>query len=177
MLVVTALGVANLQGKEFLWVFPYGRTGKYALRSKKAGNLSSFLKNWTRQKPSFWMNMVMNLLDRTGSQLFRNHFGLLWAWRSIILNTNLEFSRWVNVLYDEQMTAATLDTSVTRRYTQVPATGWRNPASMTSTDPYRRVQPISYPLACNPGSRLREENPDLKNYGKCKVQHSVFLSW
>ena len=24
----------------------------------------------------------------------------------IILNTNLEFSRWVNVLYDEQMTAA-----------------------------------------------------------------------
>ena len=23
-----------------------------------------------------------------------------------ILNTNLEFSRWVNVLYDEQMTAA-----------------------------------------------------------------------
>ena len=24
----------------------------------------------------------------------------------VILNTNLEFSRWVNVLYDEQMTAA-----------------------------------------------------------------------
>ena len=26
--------------------------------------------------------------------------------KSVILNTNLEFSKWVNVLYDEQMTAA-----------------------------------------------------------------------
>lgn len=26
--------------------------------------------------------------------------------KSIILNTNLEFSRWVNILYDKQMTAA-----------------------------------------------------------------------
>ncbi|WP_438838065.1 ATP-binding protein [Caldanaerobacter subterraneus] len=29
--------------------------------------------------------------------------------RSIIITTNLEFSRWVNIFYDEQMTAAIID--------------------------------------------------------------------
>ncbi|MGI6752593.1 MAG: ATP-binding protein [Anaerovoracaceae bacterium] len=29
--------------------------------------------------------------------------------KSLIITTNIEFSRWVNVLYDEQMTGALLD--------------------------------------------------------------------
>lgn len=36
--------------------------------------------------------------DRTGSQLLEQ--------KSVILNTNLEFSQWVNVLYDQRMTTA-----------------------------------------------------------------------
>jgi len=44
--------------------------------------------------------------DRTGSQLLYDYLSEIHEKKSIILNTNLEFSRWVNILYDEQMTAA-----------------------------------------------------------------------
>ena len=44
--------------------------------------------------------------DRTGAQLLFDYLSEIYEQKSIILNTNLEFSRWVNVLYDEQMTAA-----------------------------------------------------------------------
>lgn len=46
--------------------------------------------------------------DRTGAQLFFDFLSEMHEKdnRAIILNTNLEFSQWVNVLYDEQMTRA-----------------------------------------------------------------------
>ena len=44
--------------------------------------------------------------DRTGSQLLFDYLSEIHEKKLVILNTNLEFSRWVNVLYDEQMTAA-----------------------------------------------------------------------
>jgi DNA replication protein DnaC len=44
--------------------------------------------------------------DRTGSQLLFDYLSGIHEQKPVILNTNLEFSRWVNVLYDEQMTAA-----------------------------------------------------------------------
>ena len=44
--------------------------------------------------------------NRTGAQLLFDYLSEIHEKKVIILNTNLEFSRWVNVLYDEQMTAA-----------------------------------------------------------------------
>lgn len=44
--------------------------------------------------------------NRTGSQLLFDYLSEIHEKKVVILNTNLEFSRWVNVLYDEQMTAA-----------------------------------------------------------------------
>lgn len=44
--------------------------------------------------------------NRAGSQLLFDYLSEIHEKKVIILNTNLEFSRWVNVLYDEQMTAA-----------------------------------------------------------------------
>jgi len=44
--------------------------------------------------------------DRIGSQLLFDYISEVEEEKIIILSTNLEFSRWVNVLYDEQMTAA-----------------------------------------------------------------------
>jgi len=44
--------------------------------------------------------------DRAGSQLLFDYLSEIEHSKLIILNTNLEFSRWVNVLYNEQMTAA-----------------------------------------------------------------------
>lgn len=44
--------------------------------------------------------------DRTGSQLLFDYLSEIHEQKSVILNTNLEFSQWVNVLYDQRMTAA-----------------------------------------------------------------------
>ncbi len=44
--------------------------------------------------------------DRVGSQLLFDYLSEIHEQKSIILNTNLEFSQWVNILYDERMTTA-----------------------------------------------------------------------
>lgn len=44
--------------------------------------------------------------DRVGAQLLFDYLSEIHEQKSVILNTNLEFSQWVNVLYDERMTTA-----------------------------------------------------------------------
>lgn len=44
--------------------------------------------------------------DRTGSQLLFDYLSEIHEKKIVILNTNLEFSQWVNILYDSNMTAA-----------------------------------------------------------------------
>ena len=44
--------------------------------------------------------------DRTGSELLFDYLSEIHEKKSVILNTNLEFSQWVNVLYDKRMTTA-----------------------------------------------------------------------
>ena len=43
---------------------------------------------------------------RNGSQLLFDYLSEIHEQKSVILNTNLEFSQWVNVLYDQRMTTA-----------------------------------------------------------------------
>ena len=44
--------------------------------------------------------------DRVGSELLFDYLSEIHEQKSVILNTNLEFSQWVNILYDERMTTA-----------------------------------------------------------------------
>lgn len=44
--------------------------------------------------------------DRIGAQLLFDYLSEIHEKKSVILNTNLEFSQWVNVLYDQRMTTA-----------------------------------------------------------------------
>lgn len=44
--------------------------------------------------------------DRAGSQLLFDYLSEIHEKTPVILNTNLEFSQWVNVLYDQRMTTA-----------------------------------------------------------------------
>ena len=48
-------------------------------------------------------------LDRIGSQILFEVVSECYEKKSLIINTNIEFSRWVNVFYDEQMTGAIID--------------------------------------------------------------------
>ena len=44
--------------------------------------------------------------DRIGSELLFDYLSEIHEQKSVILNTNLEFSQWVNVLYDQKMATA-----------------------------------------------------------------------
>jgi len=48
-------------------------------------------------------------LDRDGSQLLFQVISDCYEKKSVVITTNLEFSKWVNIFYDEQMTAAMID--------------------------------------------------------------------
>lgn len=108
-LLSTALGVAACKQGIPVKFFRTAALVNMLSESKKAGTLSTFLKKLNQAELIILDEYGYVPLDRTGSQLLFEIISDCYERRSIILNTNLEFSRWVNVLYDEQMTAAMLD--------------------------------------------------------------------
>ncbi|MFA4885523.1 MAG: IS21-like element helper ATPase IstB [Desulfotomaculaceae bacterium] len=76
---------------------------------KKSGTLSAFMKQLNKAKLLICDEWGYVPLDRTGSQLLFEVISECYERKSVIINTNIEFSRWVNVFYDEQMTGAIID--------------------------------------------------------------------
>ena len=74
--------------------------------AKKAGTLGILLKKLNKASVIILDEFGYVPYDRIGAQLLFDYLSEIHEHKSVILNTNLEFSRWVNVLYDEQMTAA-----------------------------------------------------------------------
>lgn len=74
--------------------------------SKSRGNLSGFIKKINKASILVLDEFGYVPYDRTGTQLLFDYLSEIHERKVVILNTNLEFSRWVNVLYSEQMTAA-----------------------------------------------------------------------
>jgi len=79
------------------------------LDAKKGGRLNRLLKSITKLDLLICDEWGYVPLDRDGSRLLFNVISDCYEQRSVIITTNLEFSRWVTVLYDEQMTAAMID--------------------------------------------------------------------
>lgn len=77
--------------------------------AKKNGTLSSFMKQIMKAELLICDEWGYVPLDRTGAQLLFEVISECYERKSVIINTNIEFSRWVNVFYDEQMTGAILD--------------------------------------------------------------------
>lgn len=76
---------------------------------KKAGTLSAFLKKLSKADLLICDEWGYVPLDRVGAQLLFEVISERYERKSVIINTNIEFSRWVNVFYDEQMTGAIID--------------------------------------------------------------------
>jgi len=76
---------------------------------KKAGTLSAFLKKLSKADLLICDEWGYVPLDRIGAQLLFEVISERYERKSVIINTNIEFSRWVNVFYDEQMTGAIID--------------------------------------------------------------------
>lgn len=74
--------------------------------NKASGKLSAFIKKLNKASIIILDEFGYVPYDRTGSQLLFDYLSEIHEQKIVILNTNLEFSRWVNILYDEQMTAA-----------------------------------------------------------------------
>ena len=77
--------------------------------AKKNGTLSTFMKQISKADLLICDEWGYVPLDRTGAQLLFELISECYERRTLIINTNIEFSRWVNVFYDEQMTGAILD--------------------------------------------------------------------
>ncbi|MBE3102051.1 MAG: ATP-binding protein [Firmicutes bacterium] len=77
--------------------------------AKKNNTLSSLMKQISKAGLLVCDEWGYVPLDRTGAQLLFEVVSECYERKSLIINTNIEFSRWVNVFYDEQMTGAIID--------------------------------------------------------------------
>jgi DNA replication protein DnaC len=104
-----ALGVeACKKGLEVRFFRTSALVNKLA-EQKKAGSLSAFLKTLNKADLLICDEWGYVPLDRVGAQLLFEVISECYERKSVIINTNIEFSRWVNVFYDEQMTGAIID--------------------------------------------------------------------
>lgn len=74
--------------------------------NKTGGTLTKFLKKLDKAGVLILDEFGYVPYDRAGAELLFDYLSEIHERKPVILNTNLEFSRWVNVLYDEQMTSA-----------------------------------------------------------------------
>lgn len=78
-------------------------------KAKKRGTLSSFMKQISKAELVICDDWGYVPLDRTGAKLLFEVIYECYERKTLTINTSNEFSRWVNVFYDEQMTGAILD--------------------------------------------------------------------
>jgi DNA replication protein DnaC len=102
----TALGVAACRKGIPVRFYRTAALVNQLSEAKKTGILGVLLKKLNKASVIILDEFGYVPYDRTGAQLLFDYLCEIHEQKSVILNTNLEFSRWVNVLYDEQMTAA-----------------------------------------------------------------------
>lgn len=84
--------------------------------ARKKGELNRFLKQLYKADLIICDEWGYIPLEIDGSKLLFQVISDCYEQRSVIITTNLEFSRWVNIFYDEQMTAAMIDRLVHHSY-------------------------------------------------------------
>ena len=102
----TALGVLACQNGIPVKFYRTAALVNHLSEAKKLGTLGILLKKLNKASAIILDEFGYVPYDRTGSQLLFDYLSEIHEQKSVILNTNLEFSKWVNVLYDEHMTAA-----------------------------------------------------------------------
>lgn len=114
--MATALGVlACKKGKRVL----FKRTSTLVnqlVEAKKEGRLIRFLKSFESLQLLILDEFGFVPLDREGGQLLFQLISDCYEKISMIITTNLEFSRWVNIIGDESMTSAMIDRIIHHGY-------------------------------------------------------------
>ena len=107
--LATALGVEACKKGFQVRFFRTTALVNQLLDAKKGGTLQKSLKTLEKADLIICDEWGYVPLDRDGSRLLFQVVSDCYERRSIILTTNLEFSRWVTIFYDEQMTTAMID--------------------------------------------------------------------
>jgi len=107
--LATAIGLEACRlGKSVRFFRTAGLVNRLS-EAKKSKDLSSFMKQIMKTDMLIFDEWGYVPLDRDGAQLLFEIVSECYERKSLVITTNIEFSRWVNVLYDEQMTGALLD--------------------------------------------------------------------
>jgi DNA replication protein DnaC len=81
----------------------------YLSEQKARGNLTKVFKTLEKASLIILDEWGYVPLDRDGARLLFQVVSDSYERRSLILTTNLQFSKWVTIFYDEQMTASIID--------------------------------------------------------------------
>ena len=104
-----ALGVEACKKKLNVKFFRTSGLVNKLAEAKKNGTLSVLMKKLSKADLLICDEWGYVPLDRIGAQLLFEIVSECYERKPLIINTNIEFSRWVNVFYNEQMTGAIID--------------------------------------------------------------------
>ncbi len=107
--LATAIGVAACNAGKEVKFFRTAALVNLLAEQKARGNLTKFLKSIGKADLLILDEWGYVPLERDGARLLFQVISDCYEKRSVILTTNLEFSKWVTIFYDEQMTAAIID--------------------------------------------------------------------
>jgi len=114
--LATAIGIEACNRGKAVRFFRTAALVNQLADAQKKGELNRFLKQLSKMDLLICDEWGYVPLDRDGSKLLFQVISDCYKQRSVIITTNLEFSKWVNIFYDEQMTAAMIDRLVHHSY-------------------------------------------------------------
>jgi len=107
--MATAIGVeACMQGKKVSF-YKTAALVNELIAAKKDGSLLKFLKKLSKCQLIVLDELGYIPFDVEGSQLLFQVIADCYEKRSLVITTNLEFSKWNGIFYDDQLTAALID--------------------------------------------------------------------
>lgn len=107
--LATAIGISACKAGKNVGFFRTAALVNQLSDLKKSGKLSVFMKKLSSLDLLICDEWGYVPLEREGCQMLFQVISESYERRSVVLTTNLEFSKWINVFYDEQMTAAMID--------------------------------------------------------------------
>lgn len=114
--LATAVGVEACKKGKRVQFFRTAALVNHLNELQKKGGVTGFFKLLAKTDLLICDEWGYVPLDLAGSKLLFQVISDCYEARSVIVTTNLEFSKWVNIFYDEQMTAAMIDRLVHHSY-------------------------------------------------------------
>jgi len=107
--LATAIGIKACMEDMLVGFYRTAGLVNKLLEAKQRKELEKFFKKLSKLDLLICDEWGYVPLEREGAQLLFQVISDCYEKRSVIITTNLEFSRWVGIFYDEQMTAAMID--------------------------------------------------------------------